>query len=221
MQYRNDKRGKQISQLGFGAMRLPVIDGNSAMIDEASTEKMFLYAYEHGVNYYDTAYVYHEGMSEGAVGKILKRNHIRDKVNVATKLPLFTLDNFDPYKLLDTQLKRLDTDRIDFYLFHNMNEKKWDKIKQMDILKFIDDAKKSGKIGYIGFSSIRDSTATKRSLTIIRGSFPKYSSILWIPNTRWASRGWNTPHPKIFPLSSWNRSRAGRSFQSTMPKSKR
>jgi predicted aldo/keto reductase-like oxidoreductase len=83
----------------------------------------------------------------------LKRNHIRGKVNIATKLPLFTLDDFDPYKLLDTQLKRLDTDHIDFYLFHNMNEKKWNKIKQMGILKFIDDAKASGKIGRIGFST--------------------------------------------------------------------
>lgn len=153
MLYRDYKGEKNISQLGFGAMRLPVFDNDASKIDEASTEKMFMYAYEHGVNYYDTAYVYHNEMSEGVVGKILKGNHIRDKVNIATKLPLFSLDDFDPYKLLDIQLKRLDTDHIDFYLLHNMNEKKWGKIKEMDILKFIDYAKASGKIGHIGFSS--------------------------------------------------------------------
>ncbi len=153
MLYRDYKGIKQISQLGFGAMRLPVLDGDASRIDERATEQMLMYAYEHGVNYYDTAYVYHDGMSEVVVGKILKNNNIRGKVNIATKLPLFTLDNFDPYQLLDTQLKRLDTDHIDFYLLHNMNEKKWKKIKELGILKFIEDAKRSGKIGRIGFST--------------------------------------------------------------------
>ena len=92
-------------------------------------------------------------MSETIVGKILNSNKIRDKVKIATKLPLFNLDGFDHYKLLDTQLKRLGTEQIDFYLLHNMNEKKWAKIKQLGILEFIQKAKASGKIAHIGFST--------------------------------------------------------------------
>ncbi len=153
MEYRKFNNKIEISQLGFGAMRLPVFDANPANIDQKATEEMFMYAYENGVNYFDTAYVYHNEMSETIVGKILNSNKIRDKVKIATKLPLFNLDGFDPYKLLDTQLKRLGTEQIDFYLLHNMNEKKWAKIKQLGILEFIQKAKASGKIAHIGFST--------------------------------------------------------------------
>ncbi len=152
MNYRNFK-DKKISQLGFGAMRLPLLNGDASNIDKKKTEEMILYAYEHGVNYYDTAYVYHKGFSERVLGEILRSNHILDKVNVADKLPCFNLDeNFDPYALLDEQLKRLGTEKIDFYLMHAMTKDKWDKLVNLNIFRFMEDAKNSGKIGAIGFS---------------------------------------------------------------------
>lgn len=152
MNYRIFK-DKKISQLGFGAMRLPLSGSDAANIDKKTTEEIMMYAYENGVNYYDTAYVYHKGFSERVLGEILRSNHILDKVNVADKLPLFDIDEkFDPYALLDEQLTRLGTEKIDFYLMHNMTKAKWDKLKKMDIFRFMEDAKKSGKIGALGFS---------------------------------------------------------------------
>ncbi len=153
MLYRKFKENKDISQLGFGAMRLPQNSADHADIDKKAAEEVIMCAYENGVNYYDTAYVYHRGCSEIVLGEILNNNHIRDKVYIADKLPLFNLDEpMDPYALLDEQLKRLGTDRIDFYLLHAMNGAKWDKLKKMDFYRFMDDVKKSGKIGALGFS---------------------------------------------------------------------
>src|SRR5450759_2542994 len=104
------------SVLGFGAMRLPVIDGKMASIDEEEARKMVRYAIEHGVNYIDTAFSYHEGQSELCIGRILQDGY-RDRVKLATKLPSWLIhspDEFDRY--LDLQLDRLQTERIDFYL---------------------------------------------------------------------------------------------------------
>ncbi len=146
-------KDKEISQLGFGAMRLPLNSNDQADIDMKTTEEIIMHAYERGVNYYDSAYVYHNGKSEVALGKVLNDNHIRDNVNIATKLPTFIVDDsFDPYKLLDEQLSRLGTDRIDFYLIHSIGKEKWSKLKEQNIIKFMDDVRKTDKIGAIGFS---------------------------------------------------------------------
>ena len=146
-------KDKKISQLGFGAMRLPLNSNDQADIDMKTTEEIIMKAYEQGVNYYDSAYVYHNGKSEEALGKVLNENKIRDNVNIATKLPTFVVDDsFDPYKLLDEQLARLGTDRIDFYLIHSIGKDKWTKLKEHNIIKFMDDVRKTDKIGAIGFS---------------------------------------------------------------------
>jgi len=153
MKYR--KFGKEdfnVSLLGFGTMRLPTIDGKNSEVDEEKAIELLRYAIDNGVNYIDSAYIYHDGKSEVIVGKALKDGY-RDKVVVATKLPVWlakTYDDFD--KLLDEQMKRLDVDCIDVFLLHSLNKKMWSKIKKMEVLKFLDRAKESGKIKYAGFS---------------------------------------------------------------------
>lgn len=151
----NDFHGEKISALGFGLMRLPVLNGDQSDIDMEKVEEMILYAYEHGVNYYDTAYPYHNGFSEVALGKILEKNGLRDKVNIATKL--FTLEigkpGFDPEKMLATQLERLKTDHVDFYLIHGVHGDQWERLKKdYDIVNFLREKREKGIIRYMGFS---------------------------------------------------------------------
>ena len=153
MKYR--KFGKldwQASALGFGAMRLPVLNGNQSQVDEAQTIKMIRYAVDHGVNYIDSAYGYHRGNSEIVIGKALQGDY-RGKMKIATKLPCHEANSpkdFD--RILNDQLKKLQTDKIDFYLLHHLNKLIWPKMRDMGILKWADDAIADGRIGYFGFS---------------------------------------------------------------------
>ena len=150
------RTGVKVSQLGFGCMRFPVLDGDNSKIDEIKSTEMLEYALANGVNYFDTAYVYHskypdQGRSEFFTGKVLKPH--RDKVNIATKLPAWLVHTpADNMKYLDLQLKALDTDYIDFYLLHALGRESYDNLKKNDIFTFIDEAKKLGKIKHIGFS---------------------------------------------------------------------
>ena len=150
-----DFHGEKISRLGFGLMRLPVLDGDQSKIDYDKVEKMFMYAYENGINYFDTAFPYHNGFSEKTLGKILTNNHLHGKVNCATKL--FTLGikspDFDPRKMLDEQLSRLQTDHIEFYLLHGLHGDQWDYLcEHFDIKKYLKDLKDQGVLGHLGFS---------------------------------------------------------------------
>lgn len=154
MQY-SDFHGEQISRLGFGLMRLPVIDNDQSKVDYDKVEEMVLYAYEHGINYFDTAYPYHNGFSEKTLGKILTNNSLHGKFNVATKL--FTIGSespdFDPRKMFEEQLSRLLTDHIDFYLVHGLQGKRWDMLcEKHDIKKFLLSLKEQGLVRYLGFS---------------------------------------------------------------------
>ena len=149
MQYRTDKYEKKLSVLGFGCMRFTK-KGNSIDIDKA--EKEIMTAYNAGVNYYDTAYIYPG--SEAAIGEIFERNHIREKINIATKLPQYLISNraaLDKY--FDEELRRLRTDYIDYYLMHHLTDiAMWEKLKTVGVKEWIDEKKKKGIIRNIGFS---------------------------------------------------------------------
>jgi predicted aldo/keto reductase-like oxidoreductase len=139
-----------LSILGFGCMRLPVTkDGN---IDEKQATQIFRYAIDHGVNYVDTAYPYHKGESEPFLGRALQGGY-REKVNLATKLPSWLIKSrADMDRYLDEQLKRLQTDHIDFYLVHGLRKTFWEKLNLLGVTDFLDDAIASGRIRYAGFS---------------------------------------------------------------------
>ena len=149
MQYRKDKYGNDVSILGYGCMRFSK-KGNS--IDYEKAEKEILHAYEMGVNYYDTAYIY--SGSEVCLGKILKDNGLREKVKVATKLPQYMVKNpaaIDKY--FDEQLKRLQTDYIDYYLMHMLTDyASWENLKKNGIEEWIRRKKEEGAIKQVGFS---------------------------------------------------------------------
>ncbi|NYT20017.1 MAG: aldo/keto reductase [Methanosarcinales archaeon] len=153
MLYRKFGRtGENVSVLGFGCMRFPVIDGKDDQIDEEQATRMIEYAIDQGVNYFDTAYPYHEGKSEPFVGKVLS-NGYREKVYLATKLPLWLVEKReDMDRFLDNQLRRLQTDYIDFYLMHGFTRGHWEKMKALGMFDFIESAISAGKIKYIGFS---------------------------------------------------------------------
>ncbi len=149
MQYRNDRYGNKLSCLGFGCMRFPRVNGR---IDKAETEKLLLRAYEAGVNYFDTAYIYPG--SEETIGEIFEKNQIREKVHIATKLPHYmirTREALDKY--FNEHLRRLRTNYIDYYLMHMLNDiGTWEKLKNLGIEAWIEEKKASGQIRQVGFS---------------------------------------------------------------------
>ncbi len=153
MKYR--KFGKldwEVSTLGFGTMRLPSLQNNQSQIDELESIRMMRYAFDHGINYVDTAYYYGGGKSEIAVGKALKDGY-RKKVRVATKLPLHDVEQREDFnRIFNEQLAKLQVDYVDFYLLHNVNGEIWPKIRDMGIVDWSEKMKNEGKIHYFGFS---------------------------------------------------------------------
>jgi predicted aldo/keto reductase-like oxidoreductase len=150
MQYRSfGCQNWNVSALGFGAMRLPTVDGK---IDEAEAIRMIRYAIDHGVNYIDTAYPYHDGESEVLVGRALKDGY-RDKVKLATKLPSWeikTADDFD--RFLSIQLDRLGLDSIDIYLLHALNKGSWVKLRDLGVLDWAERQIADGRFDHLAFS---------------------------------------------------------------------
>ena len=149
MQYRKNKTGEDVSILGYGCMRFSK-KGNAIDIDKAEQEVME--AIHSGVNYLDTAYIYPG--SEVALGEILARNGVREQVSIATKLPQYLIHSRQSIdKYFEEELKRLQTDYIDYYLMHMLTDiASWNKLKELGIEDWIDQQKASGKIRNIGFS---------------------------------------------------------------------
>jgi predicted aldo/keto reductase-like oxidoreductase len=141
-----------VSALGFGILRLPIMGKDTSKIDEKPAIKMIRHAIDHGVNYMDTAYGYHKGNSEVLLGKALKDGY-RGKVRIATKMPVYRVEREEDLdKYFDTQLRRLQTDYIDFYLLHALREANWPKVEKYDILGWAEEKIDEGKINYLGFS---------------------------------------------------------------------
>jgi len=140
------------SALGFGAMRLPTIDGDLGKIDEPEATRMIRFAIDHGVNYVDTAYPYHQEASEPFLGRALQDGY-REQVRLATKMPCWRIEgaeDFDRY--LDEQLERLQTDHIDFYLLHGLNGESWPKVRDLGVLRWAEKAIGDGRTHHLGFS---------------------------------------------------------------------
>jgi uncharacterized protein len=149
MQYRKDKYGNELSILGYGCMRFSQTAGK---IDLSKAEKEILYGISQGINYFDTAYIYPG--SESALGEILEKNQIRDKIFIATKLPHYLVKNKDDIeRIFQEEKKRLRTNYIDFYLMHMLTDiKSWQRIKDLGIVEWLQNKQKFGEIKQIGFS---------------------------------------------------------------------
>ena len=150
-----DFQDMKLSALGFGSMRLPVVDGNDAQIDEAAALAMVDYAMAHGVNYYDTAWGYHDGNSELVMGKALAR-HPRESFFLATKFPGYDLANMDKVEaIFEKQLEKCRVDYFDFYLFHNVCEMNIDAYldPKYGIHEYLMQQKAAGRIRHLGFSA--------------------------------------------------------------------
>jgi uncharacterized protein len=142
----------KVSALGFGAMRLPTIDNNQAKINEPEAIRMIRNAIDHGVNYIDSAFLYHMGNSERVVGKALQDGY-RAKTRIATKIPpneVKTAADFD--RIINLQLGRLQTEKIDFYLLHGLNAESWPKVRDQGIIPWAEKMMAAGRIGHLGFS---------------------------------------------------------------------
>lgn len=147
-------QNKELSLLGFGAMRLPTLEDGT--IDETQVKEMTAYAMEHGVNYYDTAYPYHGGESERVMGRILKE-YPRDSFYLATKYPGHQIlsDGYNPAAIFEEQLEKCQVEYFDFYLLHNVNEKSVETYMdpQWGIVDYFKKQKKLGRIKHLGFST--------------------------------------------------------------------
>ena len=145
----------RLSALGLGAMRLPVLEGKDAQIDEPAAQEMVDYAMEHGINYYDTAWGYHSGQSELALGRALAR-YPRESFYLATKFPGYDLSNMGRVEeIFEAQLKKCQVDYFDFYLFHNVCEMNIDAYldPQYGIDAYLTAQKANGRIRHLGFSA--------------------------------------------------------------------
>ena len=150
-----DFQGEKLSALGFGTMRLPVLDDDYARVDEKRAAEMFDYAIQKGVNYFDTAWGYHEGESENVVGRLLSA-YPRETLRIASKFPGYDLSNMGKTEIFEKQLKKCRTDYFDFYLFHNVCEMNIDAYlndEKYGTFSYLIAQKRAGRIRHLGFSA--------------------------------------------------------------------
>ena len=159
-------QGEKLSALGMGAMRLPVVDGDDARIDKAAAAAMVDYAMAHGVNYYDTAWGYHNGNSELVMGRALAK-YPRESYFLADKFPGYDLSNMDKVEsIFEKQLEKCGVEYFDFYLFHNVCEMNIDAYldPKYGIFDYLTAQKKAGRIRHLGFSAHGSYAVMKRFL---------------------------------------------------------
>ncbi|MBR3973119.1 MAG: aldo/keto reductase [Oscillospiraceae bacterium] len=197
MNYRTDKYGNELSILGFGCLRFPQKKGK---IDMAETEREILQSIEKGVNYFDTAYVY--SGSEAALGEILHRNKVREKVYVATKLPHYLIKSRAGLdKLFAEELKRLKTDYVDYYLMHMLTDTAtWEKLKSLGIEEWIAEKKASGQIRQIGFSYHGNSEMFCRLVDAYDWDFCQIQYNYMDEHTQAGRKGLDYAHAKGLPI---------------------
>ena len=197
MNYRQDRYGNQISILGFGCMRFPQTVGK---INMEETEREIMAAYRGGVNYYDTAYVYPG--SESALGEILEKNGIREKVYIATKLPHYLIRSREGLdKLFREELKRLRTDYVDYYLMHMLSDvATWERLKELGIEAWLAEKKASGAIRQVGFSYHGNADMFCTLLDAYDWDFCQIQYNYMDENTQAGRRGLNYAHSKGIPV---------------------
>lgn len=159
-------RDLKLSSLGLGCMRLPTVDGQDALIDSATTAQMVQYAFDHGINYFDTAWMYHSGNSETVMGQILS-NYPRESFYLASKFPGFTPENLsDPAKIFERQLEKCQTTYFDFYLLHSITDNNIDGYmdEKYGLVPYLLEQKKAGRIRHLGFSSHGSVASIRRLL---------------------------------------------------------
>lgn len=155
MRYRKiGDTGVETSILGCGGFRFPTVGGDEGKIDRRESGAGFSYAFDHGVNFVDSSYVYQNGDSERFIGEFQSAHGVRSKMIISTKLPTWLVNEAnDPNRILNEQLLRLRTDFIDFYLLHMLTIERWDRLKQLGIIDFFRRALSDGRIRHVGFSS--------------------------------------------------------------------
>ncbi len=148
-----DFKGEKISRLGFGCMRFKTLDGDNSKIDKVESAKILKEAIEKGLTYIDTAYPYHDQMSERFVGEFLEENNLRDKIYLASKLPCWLVKEKDDfYRIFNEQLEKLRTNYLDFYLLHSLDIKRFRQMVELGVFDFVDELKEKGLVKNIGFS---------------------------------------------------------------------
>lgn len=148
-----DFKGEKISRLGFGCMRFKTLDGDNSKIDKVESAKILKEAIEKGLTYIDTAYPYHDQMSERFVGEFLEENNLRDKIYLASKLPCWLVKERDDfYRIFNEQLEKLRTNNLDFYLLHSLDIKRFRQMVEFGVFDFANELKEKGLVKNIGFS---------------------------------------------------------------------
>jgi len=207
MHYRTDKYNNKISLLGFGCMRFQSTLGK---IDMAKAEEQIMAAYQGGINYFDTAYVYPG--SEAAIGEIFEKNGIRDNIYIATKLPHYLIKSLDGLeKLFQEQLRRLRTDHIDYYLMHMLSDiATWNRLKELGIEQWLAEKKASGAIRQIGFSYHGNSDMFCQLVDAYDWEFCQIQYNYMDEHTQAGRRGLNYAHAKGLPVIIMEPLRGGR-----------
>ena len=197
MQYREDKYGNKLSILGFGCMRFQRKMGS---IDYEKAERQIMLAIENGVNYFDTAYIYPG--SEALLGEVLERNHARDSVYIATKLPHYLIKDVKALdKLFEEELRRLRTDHVDYYLMHMLTDTAtWERMKAMGIEAWIAQKKASGAIRQVGFSYHGNSDMFCRLVDAYDWDFCQIQYNYMDEHSQAGRKGLNHAHAKGLPV---------------------